>query len=97
MSSLSRRPSGRWQATVRDPGGGRLSRTFATRGEALRWADLTETRYRRGEASDGSYGDLTVTHTLGGLVIHVPSDLLTMEMAAELEHSVRDIVSRAGA
>lgn len=54
MSSIRRKPSGRYEARYRDPNGRSRGRTFATKAEAKRYLDRVGT-----EMVDGTYRDPT--------------------------------------
>lgn len=90
MASFRKTPSGKCQATVRLPDGTRRTATLPTRREAGQWAHDTEAA-ARGAAT---YLDAGVTWRPEGLHIFVPADLVTMDMAAELEAVVRRVLSK---
>jgi hypothetical protein len=91
VASFRKLDSGKWQATVRIPGGSRKARTFARRHHAEAWAHMTEQAVN---LLDRTHQEVTVTWSPDGLDIHVPDELITMDMAAALERAIDDILTR---
>lgn len=56
MATINKRPSGKWQATVRRDGRSR-SRTFSKRADAVKWARKAEQQAERGEWQARSVGN----------------------------------------
>ncbi|WP_447925125.1 tyrosine-type recombinase/integrase [Georgenia muralis] len=66
MTSLTKRPTGRWRARYRDPATGReTARHFRTRAEARRWLDETTTDHVTGRYVDPRAGTLTLADYYG--------------------------------
>ncbi|WP_171211839.1 site-specific integrase [Ruegeria sp. HKCCA5426] len=66
MATITKRPSGKWQATVRKDGRSR-SKSFTKRADATKWARETELGAERGDlhrASDAVISDMTVRQVL---------------------------------
>jgi integrase len=66
MATITKRPSGKWQATVRKDGTSR-SKTFTKRADATKWARETELRAERGDWHHGKAterGTMTVGQVL---------------------------------
>ncbi|MFC4122015.1 DUF2188 domain-containing protein [Nonomuraea zeae] len=85
MSYLRQLGDGRWQATVRLPGGKRRSATHDTRSEARRWSDFTHVAARR---LAHAAPQARRTWSPDRLTIFVPVDLLTMDTAMRLEQAL---------
>lgn len=60
MASYRKLPSGLWQATVRMPGGKRLTKTDKLKSVVQEWATRTEARFRAGDRRDPRAGRITV-------------------------------------
>lgn len=60
MAWVRKLPSGRWAATVRLPGGRKLTRSDKLKGSIERWASDQEASLRRGDWIDPRHGELTV-------------------------------------
>ena len=60
MSYIRRRPSGKWQATVRGPDGSRHSFSDPLKGVVRRWAAEQEALVARGEFRDPRLGQIKI-------------------------------------
>ncbi len=62
FGSVSRLPSGQWQARYWDAAGNRMGAptTFATKGDAQRWLSTVETDMLRGDWHDPRLGDVAL-------------------------------------
>lgn len=93
MASYRKLPSGNWQAIIRLPGGRRKARTFQRRSQAGRWAHETRSV---AHLLAQTHPQVSVTWTTAGMEILIPDELITMDMAVELEHAIANIITRAG-
>jgi len=89
MASFRKTSTGRWQATVRFLDGSRRSRTWPRRSDARDWAQVVEA-----EAPQPTRPGATVTWRPDGfnMHIHIPGELVTMDMAHRLEATVADLL-----
>jgi integrase len=60
MASAAKRPNGKWLGRYRGPDGKERTRTFSTRGDALRWAQEQERKVRRMDWTDPALSRITV-------------------------------------
>ncbi|MEV4287423.1 hypothetical protein AB0K40_18105 [Nonomuraea bangladeshensis] len=81
MASIRRTRIGRWRATLRLPDGKPHSAPHTTRAEAEHGAGSTELTARPLA--------VCLSWSLAGLSIFIPEDLITMDLANELERALR--------
>jgi hypothetical protein len=89
MPYIRRLNNGRWQAVVPLPNGKRRSATLNTRSEAQHWGDTVQDVAHR-SAQDAP--ETTLTWSPEGLTVFVPEDLITMDMAAELQQAIHRVL-----
>jgi hypothetical protein len=85
MPYIRQLDSGKWQATAQLPDGKRRSTTRDTHAEARDWGAHTESMTRRVPAT---ISGATLQWTPDGLNIHIPDELITMDMAVGLEDAL---------
>jgi integrase len=85
MSSIRRKPSGRWEARYRDPDGQQRGKTFVTKTAAQEFLDRVGVDIRRGEYVDPNRGRVPVESVgddwVASLVHLKPKTLLDYESA----------------
>lgn len=78
MAYIRRLPSGKWQATVRDPSGKRHTKTDPLRKIVKTWAAELETKFAQGDVRDPRAGDLRIgawkDRWTAGRVVDTPTE-----------------------
>lgn len=84
MAAYRKVPSGKWQGTVRLPGGKRVSRSHRLKGVVVAWAEALERDIETGKWGDPRSAQQTVSEWA---VIYMPTRTVTPE-TLRLDHSV---------
>jgi integrase len=92
MATINKRPSGKWQATVRRDGTS-ASKTFTKRGDAVKWARDAEMRAERGELHQPEPA-LSDTRTLADALVEFRDKVVQSHRSAPNETASINAVLR---